>query len=135
MSRENVEVVRELLDSFDARKHARAFEVYDEDIEWDASRHPAHDVAAVYHGHEGVREFWRGWLAAWETISFEVLDVVDAGDQVVAYIRQSNRGRATGIEVEMAPYALVFTFRDDKVIRWCVYADTREALEAAGLRE
>ena len=134
MSRKNVEIVRELLESFDARTHSHAFEVYDPDIEWDASRHPALDLAGVYRGHEGVREFWRGWLSAWETISFEVVDLVDAGDKVAAVIHQRNRGRATGMEVDVAPYALVFTFQQGKVIRWCIYPDIAEALEAAGLK-
>ncbi len=135
MSQENVDVVRELLESFDARSHSYAFEVYDPDIEWDASRHPAIDLARVYRGHEGVREFWRGWLSAWETISFEIVDLVDAGDDVAAFIHQRNRGRATGIEVDVAPYALVFTFRQGKVIRWCIYSDIDEALEAVGLSQ
>ena len=135
MSQENVEIVRELLESFDARTHSHAFEVYDPDIEWDASRHPALDLAGVYRGHEGVREFWRGWLSAWETISFEVVDLVDAGDKVAAVIHQRNRGRATGMEVDVAPYALVFTFQQGKVIRWCIYPDIAEALEALGLSE
>jgi ketosteroid isomerase-like protein len=53
MSEENLEIVRELFDAFDRRDHEAAFEYYDADIEWDASRAAdggASDVAGVYHG-------------------------------------------------------------------------------------
>jgi ketosteroid isomerase-like protein len=68
MSQENVEIVRTLLDWFAHRQHERAFELYDPEIEWDASRMVVGlpDTAGVYHGHEGVRTYWRNWLSAWE---------------------------------------------------------------------
>ncbi|HEY7150238.1 MAG TPA: hypothetical protein VH391_01020 [Solirubrobacterales bacterium] len=38
MSQENVEIVGTLAEGFQRRQHERAFEFYDPDIEWDASR-------------------------------------------------------------------------------------------------
>jgi len=38
MSQENVEIVRTLFDLFARRDHEAAFDYYDADIEWDASR-------------------------------------------------------------------------------------------------
>jgi len=35
------------------------------------------ELAAVYRGAEEVRQFWREWLAAWETITFEY-ELIDA---------------------------------------------------------
>jgi ketosteroid isomerase-like protein len=58
MSEANVEIVRGLLDAFQRRGHERAFDLYDPDIEWDASLQPAPDLAGVYQGHQGVRTFW-----------------------------------------------------------------------------
>ena len=57
MTQENVEVVRTLLEGFAHRQHERAFDLYDPEIEWDASRMVVGlpDAAGVYHGHEGVR--------------------------------------------------------------------------------
>jgi ketosteroid isomerase-like protein len=81
-------------------------------------------------------EFWRGWLAAWETIEFEVEDVLDAGDSVVALIGDQHlHGRRSGVEVDFPPYAIIFTVRTGKVIRWAWFPDRAEALEAAGLSE
>jgi ketosteroid isomerase-like protein len=58
----------------------------------------------------------------------------DAGDQVVTIARQHWKGKHGGPEVEMR-LAQVWTFRDGLGARMEMYADRKEALEAAGLRE
>ena len=90
----------------------------------------------MYHGHEGVRTYWRWWLQAWADLEFEVDDVLDAGDDVVALIRNQRQwGRRSGIVTEMPPYGLVFTIRNGKVVRWRAFSDEQAALKAAGLSE
>jgi ketosteroid isomerase-like protein len=136
VSREIVEIVRELLDAFARRDHERVFNFYDAEIEWDASSAAElnADLADVYHGHEGVRAYWRLWLSAWRDIEFEVQDVLDGGDEVVALIRNQRQwGRHSGIETKMPPYGLVFTIRNGKVVRWRGFSDQESALKAAGL--
>jgi ketosteroid isomerase-like protein len=139
MSQENVELVRRLLEMFGNREHEAVFAFYDPDIEWDASRlrtSGVDDLVGVYHGHDGVRTYWRRWLSAWSDLEFELEDVLDAGDDVVALIRgQRQWGRHSGIAVEMPPYGLVFTIRAGKVVRWRSFPDQESALEAAGLRD
>jgi ketosteroid isomerase-like protein len=139
MSEQNVELVRRLLEMFARREHEAVFAFYDPDIEWDATYIRSRgfdDLAGVYHGHEGVRTYWRRWLQAWKDLEFEVEDVLDAGDEVVALIRNQRQwGRHSGIPVEMPPYGLVFTIRAGKVVRWRNFSDQESALEAAGLRE
>lgn len=137
MSRENVAIVRELFELFAKRDHERAFAYYDPEIEWDATgmREMLPDLANVYRGHDGVRTYWRGWLSAWSDLDFELEDVLDAGDEVVAMVgHQRVWGRHSGIEIEMPPYALVFTFHDGKVVRWRSFPDQESGLEAVGLK-
>ena len=132
----NVLIVRELFDAFERRDNDRAFELYDPEIEWDASAFETAipDAAGIYHGHEGVRTFWRRWLAAWKEIRFDLQDVRATGDQVVALVSdQHHIGRHSGIVTDFPPYAILFTLRDAKVVRWEVYLDQRQALAAAGL--
>ena len=90
------------------------------------------DIGGVYRGKNEVRQFWREWLAAWETIEFEY-ELVDAGDSVVVLLDQRMRGRSTGIEVPFGKYAQVWTLRDGLLVHWEAYASQSEALEAAGL--
>jgi ketosteroid isomerase-like protein len=75
-------------------------------------------------------------LSAWRDLQFEIQDVRDAGDEVVALIhKQRQVGRHSGIETEMAPYGIVFTIHGGKVVRWHFYSDQVSALEAVGLSE
>ncbi len=124
-----------LLEKFRAGDHD-VFEHYDPEIVWDATRGGDHvsDIARVYRGHDGVRAYWGAWLAAWQPIDVFDYELRDSGESVVALISgQRNRGRISGIEVDVSPYALVFTLRERKVVRWAFFSDQGEALEATGI--
>jgi hypothetical protein len=109
-------------------------ELWDPEIEWDVSAFEGLDIGGVYRGIDAVRQFWREWLAAWETLLFEY-ELVDAGDRVVMLLDQRMRGRSSGIEVSLGRYAQVATFRDGLMVRLKLYPSQSEALEAAGLQE
>src|SRR5207237_2360676 len=114
------------------------FALLDPEIEWDASAltDVVPDLAEIYWGHEGVRTYWRRWLEAWRDLEFEVQDILDAGDDIVVLIRNQRQwGRYTGIATELPPYAMVYTFRSDKIVRWRVFPEQDEALKAVGLAE
>ena len=140
MSEENVELVRRLLDMFAKREHEGVFELYDPDIEWDASPNLSpggvDDLAGVYHGHEGVRNYWRRWLSAWKDIQFEVQDVLDADGEVVALIHNQRMwGRRTAASRSTSPRWAGFHDSRRQVVRWRSFRDQKSALEAAGLSE
>src|SRR5215208_1642431 len=46
-------------------------ELWDPDIEWDASTHPLPDLAGVYRGRDATLGWWRQWLAAWDAVRVE----------------------------------------------------------------
>src|SRR5215217_5947741 len=93
MSQENVEGVRMALENFIAGKgefdkegmltKMPNEEVFDPEIEWDASETPVMDLSGVYRGIDAVRQYWRQWFAAWQVLEYE-FRVLDAGDRVVA---------------------------------------------------
>ena len=61
--------------------------------------------------------------------------LIDAGDKVLAFIRTSGRGKASGVEVEAYVWN-VWTFRDGKPVEWTYFGEDRAAaLEAVGLSE
>jgi ketosteroid isomerase-like protein len=94
------------------------------------------DLTGIYHGHDAIRGFWQRWLETWRDLRFEIEDIRDADDEVVLLIgNQRQWGRSTGIETDAPPYAWVFTFRGDRIVRAAFYPTHGEALEAAGLSE
>jgi ketosteroid isomerase-like protein len=134
MSQENVKRLRSAFEAFLAGKSEFGVELLDPEVEWDASDEFALDIGGVYRGVAAVQQFWRDWLAAWETVQFEY-ELFDAGDRVVALIDQRMRGRSTGIEVAFGKYAHVYTFKDGLIVHWKLFMSQSEALEAVGLAE
>ena len=129
-----MELVREAFERFLAGRRDWGAELLAPEVEWDSSDLTLLDIGGVYRGPEAVRQYWRDWLAAWETVLFEY-SLVDAGDRVVALINQRMRGRSTGIEVPFGKYAQVYTFRDGLIVHWKMYGSQSDALEAVGLGE
>ena len=135
MSRENVEVVRQLYAAVAARDASRVLALYDRDVEVDGSRLPEARLAggAVFRGYEGIRATYRDWSEAWQSFEDHCDELIDAGEHVVSLVTRRGRGRASGVETA-TPRAGVWTIRDGKVTRIVWFPSHEEALEAAGLR-
>jgi ketosteroid isomerase-like protein len=133
MSAENVELVRRLFDAVARRDAEAVLSLYDPEVEWDGSRHPWAEVIppAVYHGHDGLREFARQYYEMWETFEDHLEELVDLGDHVLSVVTSRGRGRASGLDVEWTDNVGVWTIRDGKVIRVEWFRARDEALEAA----
>ena len=134
MSRENVEVVRRIYDATARRDDVTPFELYSEEIVWDMSQtaRAAFYAQPVYRGHAGVRELWRETLAALGDVDFAVDELTDAGEHVLAGIRDRAVGRASGVPVEARHFA-VWTLAAGKIVRLDMFDERDRALEAAGL--
>ena len=88
----------------------------------------------VYVGPEAIATYTRDLLNSWTDFAIEAEDFVDAGDSVVAQVRQRGVGRSSGVEAELR-YFQVWTFRGDAIIRIESIGEREQALEAVGLRE
>lgn len=132
MGPDNLEVVRQALDAYARRDIAtlRAINDPEMELDWSASRSW---LAGVYRGFEEALRFYEGYFEAFEEIVFELDRFIAAGESVVVPNLARQRGR-DGIEVS-ARSTLVFTLRDRKVVRICLYQTTERALEALGLPE
>ena len=118
MGSEKVEIVRGLYEGFRRGDAEAAFEYLDRDIVWVAERIGLPDMDRVYHGHDGVRTFWRQWLSAWEEVAWEMQELSEVEDgRVRVLIHQRNKGRETGIWVEQRPYEMLWTFAEGKIVR------------------
>ena len=142
MSQENVEQLRAGIELFLAGTSeldreemlGKLGDLWDPEIELDASESPVLDLNGVYRGADAVRQYWREWLAAWESQQFEY-ELVDAGDRVVQLFDMQMRGRSTHIEIPFGNVAWVYTYRDGRLIHQKLYMSHSEALEAVGLSE
>ncbi len=87
----------------------------------------------VFRGREGFAQLVAMLRDAWAEWRFEPERFLDAGDQVVVFVRVVAEGSASGVPIEL-PDAHVVTVRDGRLMSTFVYRDRPEALEAAGLR-
>jgi ketosteroid isomerase-like protein len=136
VSQENVEVVRRVMGAEQGRDVATVFALYDVDIEWDVSRvgGPVVGHPGVLKGHDGVRSWLRSWYEEFGSVSYEVEELIDAGEDVVLAVSQQGRGRSSGADVSLTLYG-TWTVRDGKVVRVIWFLDRVEALKAVGLEE
>jgi ketosteroid isomerase-like protein len=136
VSPDNVEVVRRVMDAERRRDTATIFALYDVHIEWDASRVGGPEVGhpETLRGHDGVRSWLRSWYEGFGNVSYEVEELIDAGEQVVLVVSQHGRGRASGADVSLRLYG-VWTVRGRKVVRVVWFLDRIEALKAVRLKQ
>jgi ketosteroid isomerase-like protein len=104
------------------------------DFVWDMSNFHGWPEQQIYEGVEGAEAFLREWIAAWDQWEIEAEAFHDAGDKVVAVMRQRGRSKATGARVDMH-FAQVWTLEEGKQTRMEMYSDPSEALRAVGLEE
>jgi ketosteroid isomerase-like protein len=134
MSEENVELVRRLYEVVNKAGLEEAV------IEF---THPDVEVVpplegpegSIIRGRDGVQEFARRWMTTFEDFRVEPERFVDSGgDRVVVYVR--DRGRIQGSDAEIDARLLhVWTLAGRKIVRWQLFTEERQALEAAGLSE
>ena len=134
MSQENVETVRRICALISQDDEA----VWDElpsEFVWDFSRRLIDPV--VLRGRDQVaawvereRTLWEGGHGDWHPKK-----LIDSGDKVLAFIRVSGRGKASGVPVEADTWN-VWTFRDGNLVELTYFGDDRAAaFEAVGLSE
>jgi ketosteroid isomerase-like protein len=132
MSEENVEVVRSFYDAWARNEFPGPIDLMHPDIEY---VNPTGAVEpGTRRGQEAFREAVEKVFEGWETWQMDPEEFTDIGDQVAVVVRYRARGRASGIEVEGCESAL-WTVTDGKVMRYAWFHESRDALEAAGLRE
>ncbi len=131
MSRQNVEILRRAIDAYNARD-VEAFIAYcDPGIELHSAF--AAVGGAIYHGHDGMREFFRDLQEVWgDEVRVEPEAYFDLGESTLAFHVLHGRGRGSGAEVEMAS-ALVARYRADLLVYIRAYAHREDAVAELGV--
>jgi ketosteroid isomerase-like protein len=114
----NREIVERLFEAFDQRDSETSFRYLADEVEWHMAATQMPGFRDVYVGHDGIREFWREWLAAWKSIDWTMLKLEDLDERRVrVVVKQRNQGRESGIWVDQRVWEQVLTFGDGKVRR------------------
>jgi len=133
MSEENVEVLKALYDAGNRGDREAFLASLDPAAEWHVTG-VVLDQQRVYRGREAIWEYISTFAEEFAEFRVDAEDFFDAGDRVVVVARLVGRGRASGATVDLR-FASVVTFRNGRILRGENYADTKQALEAAGLQE
>jgi len=83
----------------------------------------------VFYGKAGVRAALEEVQTDWEGLSYELLEIVETGDRVLALLRMRARVRDSQAELD-AQVGHVWEFRDGRAVRWDVYGDHSSARRA-----
>jgi len=132
MSQENVEIANQLVEAWNRGDIDAFLALFD--LECEVVFHPDVPEPGPFHGHDELRRWIDGFLAAWEFYRADVVEVADKGDDVFAALHLVGRGTGSGIGIDETE-GHVFTIREGKIVRWRNFKEREEALEAAGLSE
>jgi ketosteroid isomerase-like protein len=133
MSRENVEVVREMWKAYGDRGIDAALDYLAEDCV--SEDFPELPDGATYEGRKGFRDRYRQFADTWGDFIIEPVESIDVGGGVVvAVCKMRGSGRGSGAPMD-APAAFVYEVRGGKIVRDRPFTSRSEALEAAGLEE
>ena len=138
MSQENVGALRRVLAAMNRGDVEAVLQELDPEIEWHmALQELVGGVAGVYHGHSGVREYFRDMNEAFAEVELDYTQFKfrDLGDRVLATVSFRTRGKLSGAVIESPVAALIDVDDASKATRVLTYLDPHEALEAAGLSE
>ena len=131
MSQENVEIVRRIYEASNQGNQALP-ELTNPDFEWIPDERFTLTEGPI-RGRESVQRYFED-LNESMNLQVELEELLDRGDQVMAFVRIRGRGDASGVEVDVQT-AHLWTLLHGKAVSGKVYADRDRALEAVGLRE
>jgi ketosteroid isomerase-like protein len=134
MSREDVEIVRRILDAMNRRDVEAVIESATEDVvmDWSNSRGL---LSGVRQGRDQVKAAFEEFLEPWESLRWEPEELIELGDdRVLTVSTLEMRGRESGVKVN-ATGASIWTIRNGKAAGITLYQSKTEALEATRLRE
>jgi ketosteroid isomerase-like protein len=139
MSRENVEIVRQLTEAVQRGVNdGDPGAIFDtgllaDDAEWVLPI--PFEGKSVWTGRREYTEWMRAWTGEFEDFSIRFEPLIDAGaDRVVAISRQRATGKGSSVPVEWHT-GWVMELRNGRVIRSTHHFEPAQALEAAGLSE
>lgn len=119
MSDETVQVLRDAYAAFERRDIDAVMRALDEDIAW--TTRIILPSGATYRGHRGVGAFFDALNAAWEQVSVEPEEFIDAGETIVVVVRERVTGPGGSTDTKAVH---IWRMRDARATSFVEYRDT-----------
>ena len=134
MSQENVEIVRQVFKFLERRDWDSMIDLFDPNVEQHGTVGGVEE-GNVARGLDQVRQIWeKEDDEIWDEHLLEPQEFFDAGDRVVVFLREYQRGKSSGVEL-VVDTASILDLRGGRIVRTQGYMDRAAALRAAGLSE
>jgi ketosteroid isomerase-like protein len=132
MPESNVELVYRAHDAFNRRDFGAFVALADPDVEITPLTVGLEGVTS-YHGHTGLRSWWKDLLTVFPDFQTQVDEVRALGAMTVARARLRGHGIESDAFFER-PIWQVVEWRDEKAVWWRAFPSEAKAMEAAAAR-
>ena len=128
MSQDRLDHARREIDEFNAGVLAGEFDTFFvADVKF-------RDELGELDNRADLRAYIEGFQEMLGGLRVDVERVRELGDTLLLVVNQSGRGAISGADVAER-FTWLLTFQETRCVRWQIYADHDEALEAVGLRQ
>jgi uncharacterized protein len=124
----NVDTLRRGYEALNRGDLSEVVSLIDDEIVWDPGE-LSPDGLQGSRGRESFVAFVQSWMDAFDDFRIDPYEVLEDGPFLIALVRQSGRGRASGAPIEIE-IAHVWTIDDGRAIRLESYRSEREAFDA-----
>jgi ketosteroid isomerase-like protein len=135
MSQENVKIARAAFEAWNAGELQDVLSHFHPELVY----HPRVDEPdpSPHVGRDAYERLVYGFVDSFSEVTFEVLEVIDAGDHVIAstVLHAVLRGQGSASAGVSETYVFVYKLRDGLVVEGWEYRTKQEALEAGGLAD
>jgi ketosteroid isomerase-like protein len=131
LSEEDAETVRQVYAAVNERHWVRLAELLDPDVAQYGTIGGVEE-GSVVRGRDAIMQMYESEADAWDRQRIEAERLIDAGDRVLVFQREYQRGRTSGLEL-VVETASVIDLRNGRVVRIQGYMDRAAALRAVGL--
>jgi ketosteroid isomerase-like protein len=80
-------------------------------------------------GRAAARQIIESWVGTWLEYTFDVDELVDAGEVVLLAVKETGRGKGSGLPMEHR-FCMAWTIRDGRVVRCVCHDDLAHARAA-----
>jgi ketosteroid isomerase-like protein len=122
-----VAAIRDCYERHNAGEDTCWLELFDENIELHfRGTHFVED--GTWHGRDTVAAWFVDYFRSFRTFRFEVHELFEQGDWVLALVGHRGVGRASGIEL-VQPAVACYRFANGKIVQFSVFGDRDVALQ------